>query len=173
GDVRLGMPDSHSQGGSLMKRVLIGAIACLALVSVEAEDCSGLASGPSTERSPLTVTVSSNTSTGQAASKMINTYHIRGQKAFDQVDVRQLVSGDNPFKVPTVPAQPAGCVLVPPPGKLAANLTLKGSETDMGLRISKTDPTLIVFDSEGVPPKIIVHSSAAFAAGQVLTVTWF
>jgi len=156
-----------------MKRVLIGAIACLALVSVEADDCSSLASGTSTERTPLTVTVSSSTSTGQAASKKINTYQIHGRQPFDQVDVRQLIAGDNSFPVPTMPAQPVGCVLVPPPGKLAASLTLKGSPNDAGLRISKTDPTLIVFDSEAVPPKIIVHSSAAFVAGQVLTITWF
>lgn len=156
-----------------MKRVLIGAIACLALVSIEADDCSGAAFGTSTERTPLTVTVSSNTSTGQAGSKKINTYHVQGQKAFDQVDVRQLRGGDNPIDVPTVPDKPVGCVLVPPPGKLAANLTLKGARSDMGLRISKTDPTLIVFDRGAVPDRIIINSSAAFEDGQVLTITWF
>ncbi|HKA11714.1 MAG TPA: hypothetical protein VKI99_14735 [Candidatus Dormibacteraeota bacterium] len=155
-----------------MKRVLIGAIACLALVSVEADDCSSLASGTSTERSPLIVTVSSSTSTGQAGSKKINTYHIQGRQAFDQVDVRQLIAGDNSFPVPTVPAQPVGCVLAPP-DKLAAGLTLKGSPNDTGLRISRTDRTLIVFDSDAVPKNLIITSSAAFTAGQVLTITWF
>src|SRR5215472_11656531 len=172
GDVRLGMPDSHSQGGSLMKRVLIGAIACLALVSVEAEDCSGLASGPSAERSALIVSVSSNTSTGQAGSRKINTYQIQGRQALDQIDVKQLGSGDNPFPVPTQPAPPVGCILVPPTDN-RAKLTLKGFDKDTGMRISKTDPTLIVFDRDEPPPKIIINSSAAFAAGKVLTITWF
>ena len=157
-----------------MKRVLIGAIACLALVSIEADDCSGLASGPSTERSPLTVTVSSNTSTGQAGSKKINTYEIQGHQALDQVDVKQLIAGDNEFAVPTVQGLPVGCVLVPPSGNKAANLTLKGSRKDIGLRISKRSPTLIVFDNDEPPPSIIIiHSSAAFGPGQVLTITWF
>lgn len=157
-----------------MKRVLIGAIACLALVSVEADDCSGLASGSSSERSPLTVTVSSSTSTGQAGSKKINTYQIQGHQALDQVDVKQLIAGDNEFAVPTVQGLPVGCVLVPPPGNKAANLTLKGSRKDIGLRISKRSPTLIVFDNDEPPPSsIIINSSAAFAAGQVLTITWF
>ena len=155
-----------------MKRVLIGAIACLALVSIEADDCSGAAFGTSTERTPLTVTVSGNTSTGQAGSKKINTYQIQGHQALDQVDVKQLIAGDNVFTVPTVQGPPVGCVLVPPSGNKAVNLTLKGSHKDIGLRISKRSPTLIVFDDE-VPDKIIVNSSAPFPVGQVLTITWF
>jgi hypothetical protein len=155
-----------------MKRVLIGAIACLALVSIEADDCSGAAFGTSTERAPLTVTVSSNTSTGQASSKMIKTYSIRGTDPVDEVAVRQLASGDNSFTVPTVPSRLVGCILVPPADN-GASLTLKGSPGDTGLRISKKSPTLIVFDTEAVPGKIIIHSSAPFAVGQVLTITWF
>ena len=156
-----------------MKRVLIGAIACLALVSVEADDCSSLASGTSTERSPLIVTVSSNTSIGQAGSRKINTYEIKGRQALDQIDVKQLGSGDNSFPVPTQPARPVGCVLVPPTDN-RAKLTLKGSEKDMGMQISTTDPALIVFDRDEPPPKnIIINSSAPFQAGQVLTITWF
>ena len=155
-----------------MKRVLIGAIACLALVSIEADDCSGAAFGTSTERTPLTVTVSSNTSTGQAGSKKINTYQIPGHQALDQVDVKQLIAGDNVFAVPTVQGAPVGCVLVPPSGNKAANVTLKGSRKDICLRISKRLPTLIVVDDE-VPDNIIVNSSAPFPVGQVLTITWF
>lgn len=155
-----------------MRRVLLGAIACLALASIQGEECTSAPAGASAGQVPLTINVSSSTSTGQAGSKTIKPYSIKGTRAFDEVDVKQLASGDNSFAVPKVPTPPAGCVLVPPPSNDAA-LTLKGSESDKGLRISKTDPTLIVFDNKAVPDTIIVNSSSAFPAGQVLTITWF
>ena len=155
-----------------MKRVLIGAIACLAWFSIQAEDCSGAQTLAQSGKAPLTVNVSSSTSTAQAGSKTISAYRIVGSAAFDQVDVKQLVGGDNSVAVPTVPAPPVGCILVPPSNNMA-NLTLKASARDTGLRISKTLPTLIVFDTAAVPANIIVNSSAPFAVGQVLTITWF
>jgi len=155
-----------------MKRVLVGAIACLALFSIQAEDCTGAPAAAESGKGGLTIEVRSSTSTGQAGSRMISPYKVVGTTIFDEVDVRQLAAGDNSFAVPTVPASPLGCILVPPAGN-TANLTLKGSPTDAGLRVAKTLPTLIVFDSTAVPGKVIVNSSAAFAAGQVLTITWF
>ena len=97
-------------------------------------------------------------------------YKIVGTTPFDEVDVRQLVGGDNSLTVPTVPARPLGCILVPPTGN-TASLTLKGSGKDVGVRVAKTLPTLIVFDSTAVPGNIIVNSSSAFTDGQVLTIT--
>jgi len=155
-----------------MKRVLVGAVACLGLLSIQAEDCTGAPGVAESGKSGLTIEVRSSTSTGQAGSKKISPYAIVGTTAFDEVDVRQLASGDNLFPVPIVPARPLGCILVPPTGN-TASLTLKGSATDTGLRVAKTLPTLIVFDSTAVPGNVIVNSSAGFAAGQVLTITWF
>ncbi len=164
-----------------MKRVLVGVMGCLAVTSVQADDCTGTTSLAQSAKVPLTVSVNSSTSIGQAGSRTITPYQIKGKYAFDQVDVKQLEKDDNPFTVPTItagavgpgPVWPVGCILVPPPDNTAANLTLKGAPGDTGLRISKNQPTLIVFDSAAVPSKIIVTSSARFPTGQVMTVTWF
>jgi hypothetical protein len=155
-----------------MKRVLVGAIACLALFTLQAEDCTGAPAVAQSSKGGLTIEVRSSTSNGQAGSKMIIPYKIVGTTPFDEVDVRQLVGGDNSLTVPTVPARPLGCILVPPTGN-TASLTLKGSGKDAGVRVAKTLPTLIVFDSTAVPGNIIVNSSSAFTDGQVLTITWF
>ena len=100
-------------------------------------------------------------------------YKIVGTTPFDEVGVRQLAAGDNSFPVPTVPTRPLGCILVPPTSNTAASLTLKGSARDMGLRVAKNLPTLIVFDTGAAPGNIIVNSSSAFTDGQLLTITWF
>ena len=156
-----------------MKRVLVGAIACLALFTVQAEDCTGASAVAQSSKGGLTIEVRSTTSSGQAGSKMIIPYKIVGTTPFDEVDVRQLAAGDNSFPVPTVPARPLGCILVPPTSNKAASLTLKGSGRDLGLRVAKNVPTLIVFDPGAAPGNIIVNSSSAFTDGQLLTITWF
>lgn len=116
----------------------------------------------------LTVSITSQSATIQTGSKVVSG-SIVGVNQIDQISAVTLASGDNTI---AVPAGVVGCMIQPPVAN-ALNLTLKGAGADTGIRISKTGPMLLNFDTSALPASIIVNSSGAMAAGTFLTVSWF
>jgi hypothetical protein len=67
--------------------------------------------------------------------------------AFGKIDFISLASGDNLISVPSVTGFTIVGVMIIPPSGNTNLLKLKGSTTDTGTALHKTDPTSLAFDT--------------------------
>ncbi len=122
---------------------------------------------------PLAVNVTTTATAGPTGlPRVLTPWGVAGTTTFDEVDVKQLASGDNVFTVPSSPASPVGVIIVPPSGN-AIVLTLKGAAGDTGLKINKTVPTVWFFDPVATPATFIVNAASGFAPGVLMELYWF
>lgn len=69
-----------------------------------------------------------------------------------------LASGFNTVTVPQLPV-PVGVIIIPPSTN-TQTVTLKGITGDTGIRLHKTAPTMLTFDSAGVPTSLGLTAGA-------------
>lgn len=96
---------------------------------------------------------------------------VSGQNTNSPAAISQLTlaSGTNTIPLPTGGATVVAAMIQPPVGNTAA-ITLKGSTTDTGILIHKTDPTVITFDSSTTAPTSIYLVAGTTVTG--LRIFW-
>lgn len=116
------------------------------------------------------VTISGTVASALTGALDVGPINIVSTNASVQRQQLVLANGDNTITLPTT-VTPTG-VIIHFAAASTTNKTLKGVGGDTGIRLSKTGPTLLTFDSASLPASIIVNSSAA-DTGNVTEILFF
>jgi hypothetical protein len=106
--------------------------------------------------------ITGHSETEPAGERNFGPITIQGTVVIGETLAQPLVSGDNHF---SVPESAVACLIVPPVNS-AAELKLRTNknESDGGLPISESNPTLLSFDKASAPTALIIHASAAVSS---------
>lgn len=83
------------------------------------------------------------------------------------ITIHSLAPGDNTITLPGGGSTVVGATIIPPAGNPNA-LTLKGVGGDTGIRIHKTDPTVVGFDSTALPASIVINAATTTAGMRII-----
>ncbi len=83
------------------------------------------------------------------------------------INIYSLISGINTITLPTGGSTVTGAIIIPPAGN-TQTITLKGNSADIGVALSKVNPTLVPFDT--TPPVSIVLTTGGIITG--LKIIW-
>jgi hypothetical protein len=83
------------------------------------------------------------------------------------ITIHSLAPGDNTIALPTGGSTPVGATIIPPSGNPNA-LTLKGVGGDTGIRLGKTDPTSLAFDTTALPANIVINAATTTTGVRII-----
>ncbi len=83
------------------------------------------------------------------------------------ITIHSLALGDNTITLPGGGSTPQGATIIPPSGNTQA-LILKGVGGDTGIRINKTDPTVITFDAAALPANIVINAAGVVTGMRII-----